>query len=258
MGSGVIFYEYEKRGKFEDYNMKADVELGTFKIRRYHFDDESFVHSLHSVRLDPDRPYEIPIEVLMADKILGSSKDEKSSIGRSRSSKRPTPHYSPRRMPVAQRERSTSSVKSTHSFRCGATSSLLREPKSWELIPPSKGDWRDGTSVKKDESSEEDPEEDPAEEEEEPEEEGNPEDGIPVTPSLPMDIDAEEDYQRYIEELGRVPEHSPLRSSEASVLDVPVEASNRQSISHDGSSYNLSRSLAVTVVESEFLECLAC
>ncbi|MED6173861.1 hypothetical protein PIB30_063607 [Stylosanthes scabra] len=54
MGSGVIYYEYEKRGKFEDFGMKADVELGTFKIRRYHLDDEAFVHPLHSVRIDPD------------------------------------------------------------------------------------------------------------------------------------------------------------------------------------------------------------
>ncbi|MED6115837.1 hypothetical protein PIB30_094524 [Stylosanthes scabra] len=43
MGSGVIYYKYEKREKFEDYDMKADVELGTFKIRRYHFDDESLI-----------------------------------------------------------------------------------------------------------------------------------------------------------------------------------------------------------------------
>ncbi|MED6223874.1 hypothetical protein PIB30_078393 [Stylosanthes scabra] len=78
MGSGVIYYEYEKREKFEDYDMKADAELGTFKIRRYHFDNESFVHSLHSVRFDLDRPYEISIEALMADKILSASKDEKS------------------------------------------------------------------------------------------------------------------------------------------------------------------------------------
>ncbi|MED6145309.1 hypothetical protein PIB30_023891 [Stylosanthes scabra] len=77
MGSGVIYYEYEKREKFEDYDMKAYAELGTFKIRCYHFDDESFVHPLHSVRFDPDRPYEIPIEALMADKILSISKDEK-------------------------------------------------------------------------------------------------------------------------------------------------------------------------------------
>ncbi|MED6140724.1 hypothetical protein PIB30_096242 [Stylosanthes scabra] len=211
LGSGVIYYEYEKREKFEDYDMEAEAELGIFKIRRYHFDDESFVHPLHSVRFDPNRPYEIPIEALMADKILSSSKNEKSFTRRSRSSRRPTPHYSPRGMPVAQRERSTSSVKGTRSFRYGTTSSSLRNPRSWELIPPSEGwmchgddekefEWMKH-SVKKDESSEEDSkEEDPEEEEEEPEQEqeDNHEDGIPATPSLPMGIDAEEDYQRYI------------------------------------------------------------
>ncbi|MED6222254.1 hypothetical protein PIB30_062522 [Stylosanthes scabra] len=175
MGSGVIYYQYERREKFEDYDTKANAELGTFKI---------------SVRFDPDRPYEI----------LSSTKDKKSSTRRSSSSRRPTPHYSPRSIPVAQRY----------------------------------------PSVKKDESSEEDSEEDPEEEEREPEEDDNPEDGIPATPSLPMDIDAKEDYQRNIEELGRAPEYSPLRSSQAFVPDVAVEASNRQSVSRDGSSYNLS------------------
>ncbi|MED6131432.1 hypothetical protein PIB30_009913 [Stylosanthes scabra] len=140
MGSSVIYYEYEKREKFEDYDMEADAELGTFKIRCYHFDDESFLHPLHSVRFDPDRPYEIPIEALMVDNILSSSKDEKSSTERSRSYRRPSPHYSPRTMPVAQHERSTSSVKGTRSFRRGTTSSSVRKLRSWELI----GDWRDG------------------------------------------------------------------------------------------------------------------
>ncbi|MED6197129.1 hypothetical protein PIB30_053798 [Stylosanthes scabra] len=119
MGSGVIYYEYEKREKFEDHDMRADVELGTFKIRRYHFDNESFVHPLHSVRFDPDRPYEIPIEALMADKIASASKSEESSAERRRSSRRPSPRYSPRTMPVPQRERSTSSVKGARSFRRG-------------------------------------------------------------------------------------------------------------------------------------------
>ncbi|MED6123158.1 hypothetical protein PIB30_046599 [Stylosanthes scabra] len=245
MENGVIFYEYEKREKFEDYDMKADAELGTFKIRCYHFDDESFVHPLHSVRFDHDCSYEIPIEALVADKILSSSKDEKLSTRRSRSSRRPTPLYSPRRMPVAQCEHSTSSVKGTRSFRCGATSSSLRKAMSWELIPPSEGWMRDADdekeiggmepSVKKDELSEEDPEE-----EKEPEEEDDPEDEIPAIPSLPMDIDAEDDYLRYIEELERPPKPSPLRSSHASVSDMPVEASDRQSDRCDDSSYNLS------------------
>ncbi|MED6181661.1 hypothetical protein PIB30_021253 [Stylosanthes scabra] len=90
-------------------------------------------------------------------------------------------------------------------------------------------------SVKNEESSKEDPDE-----EDDLDEANNPEDGIPTTPSLPMDIDDEEDYQRYIEELGRAPEPSPLRSSQASVPNEPVEAADRQSVSRDGSSYNLS------------------
>ncbi|MED6185136.1 hypothetical protein PIB30_054125 [Stylosanthes scabra] len=124
--------------------------------------------------------------------------------------------------------------------------SSVRKPRSWELIPPSEGWICDADdekeiggvepSVKKEESSEEDPEK----EEEEPEEAGNPEDRIPATPSLPMDIDAEEDYQHFIEELGHALEPSPLHSSQASVPDEPVEAADRQSVSRDGSSYNLS------------------
>ncbi|MED6198085.1 hypothetical protein PIB30_062733 [Stylosanthes scabra] len=245
MRSVVIYYEYEKREKFKDYDKKADAELGTFKIRRYHFDNESFVHPLHIVRFDPDRPYEISIEALMADKILSASKSEKSSAERQRSFRRPSLHYSPRTMPVAQRERSTSSVKRTSSFRRGMASSSVRKPRSWELIPPSEGWMCDADDEKeiggmnpseKEESSEEDTEM----EEEEPEEAGNPEDRVPATPSLPMDIDAEEDFQRYIEELGRAPEPSPLRSSQASVPDELVEAADRQSANCDGSSYNLS------------------
>ncbi|MED6169470.1 hypothetical protein PIB30_021602 [Stylosanthes scabra] len=54
MGSGVISYENEKREKFEDFDMRADAELGTFKIRCYHFDAEAFVHLLHRVRVDYD------------------------------------------------------------------------------------------------------------------------------------------------------------------------------------------------------------
>ncbi|MED6157792.1 hypothetical protein PIB30_026729 [Stylosanthes scabra] len=257
MGSGVIYYKYEKREKFEDYDMRADAELGTFKIRRYHFDDESFIHLLHSVRFDPDRPYEIPIEVLMADKILNSSKDEKSSTRSSCLSTYPTPHYSLREMPSTQRVRSTSSAKGTSPFRYGMASSSLRKPRSWELISPSEGWMCNGddekeigvmeSSVKKEVSSEEGPEEEEdleeeeeEEEEEESEEEEDSEEGIPASPSLPMDINADEDYLCYIEELERRPEHSPLLSSQASVPDSYREASDRQFDSHNASSYDLS------------------
>ncbi|MED6185775.1 hypothetical protein PIB30_060335 [Stylosanthes scabra] len=239
MGSGVIYYEYEKREKFEDHDMRADAELGIFKIRRYHFDNESFVHPLHSVRFDPDRPYEIPIEALMADNIASASKSEESSAERRRSSRRPSPHYSPRTMPVAQPERSTSSVKGTHSFRHGTASGSVRKPRSWELVPPSEG-WMCNADDEKEiggmdpsekgESSEEDLEM----EEEYPEEAGNPEDRVPATPSLPMDIDAEEDFQRYVEELGRAPEPSPLRRSQASVPDEPMEVADGKRNTNQG------------------------
>ncbi|MED6161940.1 hypothetical protein PIB30_065652 [Stylosanthes scabra] len=245
MGSGVIFYEYEKREKFEDHDMRADAELGAFKIRRYHFDNESFVHPLHSVWFDPDRLYEIPIETLMIDKIANASKSEESSAERQRSSRRPSSRYSPRTMLVAQRERSTSSVKGTRSFNRGTASGSVRKPRSWELILPSEG-WMCGADNEKEiggmdpsekgESSEEDPEM----EEEYPEGAGNPEDRIPATPFLPMDIDAEEDFQRYVEELGRAPEPSPLRSSQASAPDEPMEAADRQSAGRDGPSYDAS------------------
>ncbi|MED6146772.1 hypothetical protein PIB30_037841 [Stylosanthes scabra] len=245
MGSGVIYYEYEKCEKFEDYDMKVDAELGTFKIRRYHFDDESFVHPLHSVWFDPDRPYEIPIEAMMADKILSASKSDESSAEKQRPSRRPSPNYSPRTMPVAQRERSTSSVKGTRSFRRSTASSSVRKPRSWELIPPSEGwicDADDEKEIRRMDPSEreESSEEDPEMEEEYSEEARNPENRVRATPSLPMDIDVEENFQCYIEDLGRAPEPPPLRSSQASVPDEPVEAADGQSASCDGSSYDLS------------------
>ncbi|MED6169969.1 hypothetical protein PIB30_026151 [Stylosanthes scabra] len=187
----------------------------------------------------------------MADKTLSFSKDEKSSTRRSRSSRRPTSQYSPREMPSTQRVRSTSSFKGTSPFRYGMASSSLRK-RSWELIPPSEGWMCDGDdvkeiggmepSMKKEVSSEEDPDEkeDPEEEEEESEEEEDPEEEIPASPSLPMDINATEDYLHFIEDLERHPEPSPLRSSQASVPDSPREASDRQSDGHNASSYDLS------------------
>ncbi|MED6207875.1 hypothetical protein PIB30_039702 [Stylosanthes scabra] len=54
MGSGIIFYEYEKCEKFKDFDVRAYAELGTFKARCYHLDDEASVHPLRSIRIDPD------------------------------------------------------------------------------------------------------------------------------------------------------------------------------------------------------------
>ncbi|MED6113153.1 hypothetical protein PIB30_068179 [Stylosanthes scabra] len=155
IGSGVIYYEYEKREKFEDYDLKADVEIGTFKIRRYHFDDESFIHPLYSVRSDPDRPYEVPIEALMADQPLSSSDKGRTSARGSHHSRR--------------------------SLRRRVASKELSPPKSWELIPPFEGWMCEGNkeekeiggmepSVEKEEASEKEEEEEDLEED--PEEEG--------------------------------------------------------------------------------------
>ncbi|MED6146995.1 hypothetical protein PIB30_039953 [Stylosanthes scabra] len=179
------------------------------------------------VRFDPDRPYEIPIKALMADQVLSSSKDEKSSTIKSRSSRL--------------------QCRNTLQEECRL---LSVKPRSWELISPFEG-WMCGRddekeiggmepSVKKEASSEEDPEEgDHEEEEEESEDEEDSEKGIPASPSLPMDINADEDYLCYIEELGRRPEPSPPCSSQASVPDTPTEASDPQSDGHNASSYDL-------------------
>ncbi|MED6120745.1 hypothetical protein PIB30_023858, partial [Stylosanthes scabra] len=61
---------------------------------------------------------------------------------------------------------------------------------------------------------------------------------IPASSSLPMNIDADEDYLHYIKELERRREPSPLRSSQASVPDSPKGASNQQSDGHNASSYD--------------------
>ncbi|MED6195523.1 hypothetical protein PIB30_038658 [Stylosanthes scabra] len=55
-----------------------------------------------------------------------------------------------------------------------------------------------------------------------------------------MDIDVGGDYLRFINKLGRPPEYSPIRSSQASVSDVSAEVSVRQSGSYNNLSYDLS------------------
>ncbi|MED6209859.1 hypothetical protein PIB30_058751 [Stylosanthes scabra] len=141
IGSDVIYYEFEKREKFAYYDLKVDSELGTFMIRRYHFDEESFVHPLQSARFDPDLPYEVPIEALIADQPLSSSGIGKSSTRGSHPSRHssPTPHYSPRGLSLTQRVPSPSSTKEANSFSRRVASKTLMFPKSWELIPQSEG-----------------------------------------------------------------------------------------------------------------------
>ncbi|MED6124819.1 hypothetical protein PIB30_062487 [Stylosanthes scabra] len=132
------------------------------------------------------------------------------------------------------------SAKGTCSSRRSVASKSLRVPKSWELIPPSEGWMCEGDeeendiagmepSVGKKDASKEDPEE-----------EEDLEEDIPASSSLPMDIDATEDYLRFIEDLERLPEYSPIRSSQASVPDSPEEPSDRLASAHDTSSYDFS------------------
>ncbi|MED6110083.1 hypothetical protein PIB30_039619 [Stylosanthes scabra] len=104
MGSDAIYYEYKKH---------------------------------ENIRFDPDPPYKIPIEALMADQPLSSSEDGKSSTRRSRSSRRPASLDSSKGMSSAQCVPSSSSTMATSSFRSRVASKMLRMPKSWELIPPS-------------------------------------------------------------------------------------------------------------------------
>ncbi|MED6126211.1 hypothetical protein PIB30_076136 [Stylosanthes scabra] len=61
-----MYYEIEKREKYEDSDERADSDMAIVNTRRYHSDDEPFIHLLHSVRFNPDRPYELPIEQLWA------------------------------------------------------------------------------------------------------------------------------------------------------------------------------------------------
>ncbi|MED6148608.1 hypothetical protein PIB30_054684 [Stylosanthes scabra] len=67
------------------------------KTRRYHCDDEPFIHPLHSVRCDADRPYELPVESLLALRCRDFSKKKNSTSPGSGSSRRasPTPQWFP-------------------------------------------------------------------------------------------------------------------------------------------------------------------
>ncbi|MED6170765.1 hypothetical protein PIB30_034244 [Stylosanthes scabra] len=200
IGSGVIYYEYEEREKFEDFDMKADAELGTFKIRCYYFGDESFVHpQIHFIVLGLIPTVRLVLLDVQHYIILRKNVVNSTSI-------------------------SSSSTEETSSSHRREASKALRKFKSWEITPPSEGWMCEGNeeekeiggmkpSVKKEETSEED-----SKEEEDSEEE------IPASSSLSMDIDATEDYLHFTDDLEQHPEYSSLRSSQASVPDSPEES----------------------------------
>ncbi|MED6199344.1 hypothetical protein PIB30_075082 [Stylosanthes scabra] len=93
----VVVRLREDNRRYEDFDERADSDLAIVKTRRYHFDDELFIHPLHSVRFDLDRPYELPIESLLALRCRDAPKEGDPSPQGSSPSRRasPTPQYSP-------------------------------------------------------------------------------------------------------------------------------------------------------------------
>ncbi|MED6175146.1 hypothetical protein PIB30_075645 [Stylosanthes scabra] len=93
----MIYYEIERRDQYEDFDDRADLDLAVVKTRRYHFDDKLFVHPLNSIRFDPDRPYELLVDSLLALKRKEPSANREPTPRGSGSSRRASlsPQYSP-------------------------------------------------------------------------------------------------------------------------------------------------------------------
>ncbi|MED6200138.1 hypothetical protein PIB30_082278 [Stylosanthes scabra] len=129
-----------------------------------------------------------------------------------------------------------------------------RPLKSWELIPPSEGWMCDGDEVEGKEVSggisarvdeakgilEEDKNEEEEEEEEENLEEDPSEEEMPATPRA-MDMDADDNYLQYLEELRRHPEYSPVHSSQAFAQNPSDDARSPSSDARIQPSFDLSR-----------------
>ncbi|MED6212195.1 hypothetical protein PIB30_080880 [Stylosanthes scabra] len=207
MGSGVIYYEIEKGEKYEDSDERAYADLAIVKTRTYHFDYEPFIN-----------PYELPIESLLALRHGDPSRGKDPSPRRSGPSRRasPTPQYSP--LSPVSRLGSPPSLSKIIPLTQGLEGE--RPLKIWELIPPSEGWMCDGDEVEGKGVSGGIParvdeakgigEEDKNEEEEEEEEEEK----MSAAPRA-MDVDTDEDYLQYLEELCRHPEYSRFHSSQA-------------------------------------------
>ncbi|MED6115318.1 hypothetical protein PIB30_089323 [Stylosanthes scabra] len=168
MGSGVIYYEIEKREKYEDSDERADSDLAVVKTRRYHFDDEPFIHPLHSVQFDPDRLYELQLSHFWLSDVE-ILQEEGTPL---------------RRDPIHQGE-----LVRHHST---LPLVLVDEVKGIEEVE----------KKEEEEEEEEDPDEEPSEEE------------MPTAPRV-MEVHADEDYLKYLEELCHHPEYSPVHSSQA-------------------------------------------
>ncbi|MED6108103.1 hypothetical protein PIB30_020373 [Stylosanthes scabra] len=92
MGSGIIYYEIERCEKYNNFDKRADSDLAVVKTRRYHFDDEAFIHPLHSALFDPDHPYELLVESLLVLKRREPSAKKDSTPRGSGSSRREVRH----------------------------------------------------------------------------------------------------------------------------------------------------------------------
>ncbi|MED6209093.1 hypothetical protein PIB30_051356 [Stylosanthes scabra] len=167
----------EKREKYEDSDEIADSDLGIIKTQRYHFDDEPFIHLLHNIRFDLDRPYGLPVESLLALKRRNSAEKKDpfpQGFGLSRRASS-TPQYSP----------------------LGPDNKVMRG--------------QDHSKV-----------------------------GNSFRHPRPMDMDADEDYLQYLEELQRHPEYSPVHSSHAFAQHPFDNSESPSSDAHSQPSYNLS------------------
>ncbi|MED6165122.1 hypothetical protein PIB30_096596 [Stylosanthes scabra] len=146
--SGIIYYEIEKREKYEDIDERVDLDLAIGKTQRYHFDDEPFIHSLHSIRFDLDRPYELLVESLLALRCRGPSEKKDPSPQEFGSSRRaiPTPQYSPL-VPLSDMDLHPRLLRLFPLLKVNRFNKGARPVKSWELIPPSKGWMCEGNDV---------------------------------------------------------------------------------------------------------------
>ncbi|MED6127622.1 hypothetical protein PIB30_089802 [Stylosanthes scabra] len=227
MGSGVIYYEIERHDKYGDSDERANSDFAVVKTRRYHCDDEPFVHPLHSIRFDPNRSYELPIESLLALKRKEPSTKRESTSRDSGSLRKASlmPQYSPLN-PVVRLGSPSSPLKEVSSSRDRRIREVGRPIRSWELIPPSEG-WMcegdevedKGEEVEKKRNTTEAIEGGERKEGEDEKEEEDPEEDKPKEEMLalprPMDVDADEDYLHYLEELRQHHEYSPIHSSQA-------------------------------------------
>ncbi|MED6137854.1 hypothetical protein PIB30_068898 [Stylosanthes scabra] len=125
MGSGVRYYEIEK---YVDSDERADSNLAVVKMRRYHFDEGSFIHPLHSVRFGLNHP-------------KGPSPQR---FGPSRAS--PIPQYSPLSPMIRLGSPLLPSKMAPPAQGCQGHEGV-RPLKSWEPIPQSEGWMCEGNDV---------------------------------------------------------------------------------------------------------------